>query len=265
MTTAPAAARMPSPGATLSRMRIALGTTVAVCAGAASKEQAAAAVAAAFAAVAQVDERLHPQGPHSDLRRLSAAAPGVAVPLWRGTFEVLRFAQQLHLCSGGVFDPCLPQRAGRLADIELLEEAGCRAIAHVPVALDCGGIAKGFAIDQAIAALHAAGCSAGLVNAGGDLRVFGRPTLVLLRHVSHLEPLELSEAALAVSDRDASNAPPGHRGYYLRGAAIAQPERYAAVRAPQAMHADALTKCVLLCPSDGSAALLRQFAAERLA
>jgi FAD:protein FMN transferase len=257
--TAPSAA-----GTVVRRLRIALGTTVAVAAQAPSPRQAAAAVDAAFAAVARVDERLHPGQVNSDLQRL-AASVGEAVTLWRGTFEVLRFAQQLSHASGGIFDPCLPQRAGRLGDIELLEGSCCRAIAHAPVALDCGGLAKGFAVDEAITALQSAGCSAGLVNAGGDLRVFGAPTVVLLRRADGLEPLELSQAALAVSDRDARHVPPGHRGYYVRGGAVAQGERYAAVRAAEAMCADALTKCVLLCPAEASAALLRHFGAVRLA
>ena len=39
--------------------------------------------------------------------------------------------------------------------------------------VDLGGIAKGFAVDRAVKALRHAGVSSGVVNAGGDLRVFG--------------------------------------------------------------------------------------------
>ena len=42
-----------------------------------------------------------------------------------------------------------------------------------PLTIDLGGIAKGFAVDCAINALRNANARAGLVNAGGDLRVFG--------------------------------------------------------------------------------------------
>ncbi|WP_197711813.1 FAD:protein FMN transferase [Polynucleobacter necessarius] len=42
-----------------------------------------------------------------------------------------------------------------------------------PVCLDLGGIAKGFAVDMAVKILISEGVSAGIVNAGGDLRVFG--------------------------------------------------------------------------------------------
>ena len=41
------------------------------------------------------------------------------------------------------------------------------------IALDFGGIAKGFAIDRAVATLRASGARRATVNAGGDLRVMG--------------------------------------------------------------------------------------------
>ena len=48
--------------------------------------------------------------------------------------------------------------------------------------IDLGGIAKGYAVDMAVAALQAAGATQGIVNAGGDLRVFGEmPETVWLR------------------------------------------------------------------------------------
>jgi len=39
--------------------------------------------------------------------------------------------------------------------------------------IDLGGIAKGFGVNQAVKSLKADGISAGIVNAGGDIRVFG--------------------------------------------------------------------------------------------
>jgi thiamine biosynthesis lipoprotein len=42
--------------------------------------------------------------------------------------------------------------------------------------VDLGGIAKGYAIDAAAEALQAAGASSGLVDIGGDLRLFGSPS-----------------------------------------------------------------------------------------
>ena len=67
--------------------------------------------------------------------------------------------------------------------------------------LDLGGIAKGFAVDVAIHALHAGGCTLGAVNAGGDLRRFGpEPEVIHLRRPQGLMPIaELRCGAIATS------------------------------------------------------------------
>jgi FAD:protein FMN transferase len=244
-------------------MRLGMGTWVAIEATAESATVAATAIEAAFAAVAQVERRMHPTRAGSDLARINGATLGVRTPIHASTAEVLSLAQHLHELTEGVFDPCLPLRSGRLADLELGRspcEGQCWAIAHAPLALDLGGIAKGYAIDCAVEALREAGCAAGSVNAGGDLRLFGaRPETILLRRADHsYRPQVLENAALAVSDLDEPRRPPEHRGYYVRRGerirrepgrdTVGVPPRHAAVIAPDAMSADALTKCVLLCP-----------------
>jgi thiamine biosynthesis lipoprotein len=152
--------------------------------------------------------------------------------------------------------------------VELIDEPRPAVIGHAPVALDCGGIAKGYGVDRAIEALRGAGGTAGLVNAGGDVRVFGplRETVLLRRADGAYRPIELEDAAVAVSDRDARHPPSGHRGYYVRSAAPAPgTPRYAAVRAPAAMTADALTKCALLCSATLCQTLLHELGSESLA
>ncbi|HHS12163.1 MAG TPA: FAD:protein FMN transferase [bacterium] len=54
-----------------------------------------------------------------------------------------------------------------------LTKQGVR-LAREGMSIDLGGIAKGFIIDRAVEVLQNAGLSAGIVDAGGDLRVFGR-------------------------------------------------------------------------------------------
>ena len=211
---------------------------------------------------------MHPQRAGSDLAHLHAAPAGEAVRIDPATWAVLQFAQRLFALSGGVFDPCLPHSHGRMCDLEL-SPAGQAPWARAGAALhiDCGGIAKGFAVDRAMDALRAAGCTAGVVNAGGDLRVYGpQPQTLLLRRADGTYlPCELADAALAVSDLDAANRPPEHRGYYRRGGPGTAARRYAAVRAREAMVADALTKCVVLCEAPLARAVVRELSAEILA
>ena len=137
------------------------------------------------------------------------------------------------------------------------------SICHAPVELDLGGIAQRHAIDRAVEKLQELGCASGLVNAGGDLRVFGdrAETIFLRRRVSEptFHPLSLKNTALAVSDLDADNRPSEHQGYYIRGrdSNLTTP-RYATVIASTAAVADALTKCVLLCPTKLGMCVLKE-------
>jgi FAD:protein FMN transferase len=247
----PARPQRPAPVRSLRRLRVALGTWVAIEATAGSEATAAGAIEAAYGAISEVERRMHPEREGSDIARINSAPLLVQTPVHASTWEVLRLAQRLNELTRGVFDPCLPLRAGRLSDLELSGPSSGSApwvVCRAPLALDLGGIAKGYAIDRAIAALAVA-CRAGAVNAGGDLRLFGaRRETILLRYRGHgYQALVLQNAALAVSDLDEPRRPPGHRGYYVRSGAAGASRRYAAVQAPDAMTADALTKCVLLC------------------
>jgi len=87
-------------------------------------------------------------------------------------------------CGGAVFlDP-------ETSTIEL--EPGVR--------LDLGGIAKGYAADRAAAILAEAGPC--LVDAGGDIALWGRPWQIGLEMADGTLTLELFEGALATSGRD---------------------------------------------------------------
>jgi FAD:protein FMN transferase len=232
------------------RLRVAMGTWIAIEAAAPTEPLAAAGIEAAYRAIADVEQRMHPRREGSEIARLNSTAPRTRVPIADSTWRVLHLAQAVHLLCDGAFDPCLPSHAGRLPDLMLSapEMKSRSALCRVPLALDLGGIAKGYAIDRAIKALRAAGCVSGFVNAGGDLRVYGRSESVLLRRADGVcEPLTLNNAALAVSDLDVddSERPAEHQGYYRHSQARGPAPRYAAVVAPSAGVADALTKCVL--------------------
>ena len=177
---------------------------------------------------------MHPRREGSDLARINSAPPETHVPITDSTWQVLRLSQAVHALSDGTFDPCLPSHAGRLTDVVLSapEVQPRSALCRLPLALDLGGIAKGYAIDRAIEALRTARCTSGLVNAGGDLRVYRRSECVLLRRADDsCEPLTLTNAALAVSDvdLDAHRRPAEHQGYYQRTGAMGPTPRYAAV------------------------------------
>lgn len=88
-----------------------------------------------------------------------------------------------------------------MAQLEL--DPGSIRSSNPNVRLDFGGFAKGIAVDYAIKVLQDAGVAGGMVNAGGDLRAFGkkfgRPWRVAVRHPSEGTVL----AGLEVADDEA--------------------------------------------------------------
>jgi len=258
--------------ATVRRARPLLGTLVEITAAGPDAESA---VAQAFHAVEQVHGLMSYHDRASDISRLNreAAFQPVAVHAW--TWQVLAAARAFSEASGGLFDITVAPTLTRLGylprhadfprasghadwrDIELLPQQQVRFTR--PLRVDLGGIAKGFAVDKAIETLQAHGISAGRVNAGGDLRLFGpKAETVHVRHPhspSLLLPLsELRNGAAATS---AGYFAPKHVGgrqisphiHPHTGQAVASGTS-ATVLAADCMTADALTKIVLAdCPA----------------
>lgn len=69
-------------------------------------------------------------------------------------------------------DKVLPLVNYRLVEID--QSTGTVFLPKTGMALDLGGIAKGYAVDKAIAILKAQGIQSALINAGGDVRVIGK-------------------------------------------------------------------------------------------
>jgi len=172
----------------------------------------------AFAAIRHVHERMSFHADDSDLARLRAAVSGQVVRVDRETCFVLSKALDLYRASGGLFDVgvgarlaragFLPAKSaagdvvafGTCADIEIVGEDA--VLLRRPVLIDLGGIAKGHAVDRAIAVLREADVPAACVNAGGDLRVFGACGWPIgLRDADGVvrQHLSLTEAAIASS------------------------------------------------------------------
>lgn len=210
-----------APAAEFRRARPLLGTLVEITAGGLPPRALERAVQSAFAAIARVHARFSFHEPASDVARLNRDAAHRPVAVHPETWTLLRRALALSRQTAGAFDltvarrlvtwgllPAPGARGGRVArggnwrHIELCP--GNRVRFHTPLLVDCGGIAKGHAVDEAVRALRRAGVPAGLVNAGGDLRTFGAtPRIVHLRHPGEpgrflLSP-PLRDVALATS------------------------------------------------------------------
>jgi thiamine biosynthesis lipoprotein len=256
------------------RARPLLGTFVEIAAADAARPAMESAIEAAFAAVAKVHRLMSFHDPDSDVSRVNRDAGTRAVAVHPWTYHVIETALDLHRGSGGAFDIAvapvlqnfgmLPRTgndtqpivaAGSTADvIELLPGHRVR-LRKRDAAIDLGGIAKGFAVDRAIAVLRDSGVARGVVNAGGDLAAFGRlPETVHIRDPRDpsrpLCHVEIADAALASSGRCLD--PLQSNG--TQSTAVIDPRAQAPVRAiagasvlaPSCMIADALTKVVMI-------------------
>jgi FAD:protein FMN transferase len=179
------------------RCRPLLGTFVEIVAHACCDAALSLEIDDAFNAIEKVHRLMSFHDPSSDVSRMNRKAfrHGVAVHPW--TWRVMRAAQRFAEESHGAFDVTvapvladsnhLPRRdyhfnpVGTWRDIVLRKNNEVSFRSRLIV--DLGGIAKGFAVDRAVEALLDAGVSSGIVNAGGDLRIFGsKRQMIRLRH-----------------------------------------------------------------------------------
>jgi thiamine biosynthesis lipoprotein len=273
--------------ANLQRARPLLGTLVEIAAGGAPANEVQAAISRAFARIEEIQTRMSWHNRESELSCLNRAAHRGWMEISPDLASVLRMAMDLARHSDGLFDPTiapllcesghLPRHPDAPPDAaaaawHAIELETNRVRFAQPLAIDLGGIAKGYAVDAALAVLAEAGLESARVNAGGDLARFGlQPEAIRVRHPRHpvhtLHLIDLQNGAVATS-----------AGYYQtrcnvdqRVSPLRHPKTHASlclddsisVVAPTCMLADALTKVVAADPA-GAPARLRAFGAQAL-
>jgi FAD:protein FMN transferase len=158
-----------------------------------------AAIDAAFRELRWVERTMSRFRPDSDVWRVNAAAGSDPVAVGEATARVVAEGLRWAEASAGAFDPSIG-RAVALWDVGRRREppspAAVRSLAGrglyrsvevdrwkgrtvvrlgvAEAALDLGGIAKGYGVDRAVAALRSWGIGRGLVNVGGDLYALGQ-------------------------------------------------------------------------------------------
>ena len=161
-----------------------------------SKEKIGNAIDRAFQVMEEAEVRTSVYVDSSEVVRINDASGRRRVPILPETFSLLKQSVEVSVATGGAFDitvgaiksawhfeadhPHVPDASEIRSllprvnfrrillgkDNVLLAERGMR--------IDMGGVAKGFVIDQGVGVLKGAGIRAGLIDAGGDLRIFGQ-------------------------------------------------------------------------------------------
>ena len=163
------------------------------------RARADAAAVAGYRRVAELDNIMSDYDPHSELMRLCQKPAETPEHVSRDLFDILQYSQKVSEESGGVFDVTVGpfvqlwrtarKKKALPAPAELAEAArvvGYRklvldareqtATLAVPnMRLDLGGIAKGYAADQALAVMRRMSTTRAMVAASGDIALGDPP------------------------------------------------------------------------------------------
>jgi len=145
------------------------------------------AIPATFARIKELDDKLSDYKPDSELNRVCRTAHERPVRVSDDLFRVLEAAQQIAYDTDGAFDVTVGPlthlwRQRKLPTPEAMSRVGYRNLVLdsknrtvflklAGMQLDLGGIAKGFAADEALAVLRARGVPRALVAVSGDLAI----------------------------------------------------------------------------------------------
>jgi thiamine biosynthesis lipoprotein len=208
-----------------------MGTVVRIMLYARDEPEAARASAAAFDRIARLDAALSDYRDDSELTALSRRSGTGPVAVSDGLFRVLEAAQAIAKASDGAFDVTVgpmsvlwrqARRRQQLPDADRLAAARARAgyaklaldaaartatLQEPGMQLDLGGIAKGFAADEAMRVLQSNGIARALIAAGGDVVASGAPpgergwtvAIGTIAGTAALPPLALSRGAVSTS------------------------------------------------------------------
>lgn len=242
----------------------------------------------------EVNTALNSWSPDSEISRLSRAAADSTVnvsPLLR---TCLSRSLQLHEQSGGAFDPTAEslmrlwgfyRRKGILPSVAALDSAladlgqwrmqgnpACVVKEKPGTQFDLGGIAKGLAVDLAVARLRKAGLKDGLLDLGGNLYCMGGAPgrenwRVGIRNPRNRDELfatvTISEASVATSGSyERFVTIDGHRYGHIMNPATGRPAEgllSATVIADEGILADGLSTTLFVLGPDAALGFLAKY------
>ncbi|MEL7450548.1 MAG: FAD:protein FMN transferase [Pseudomonadota bacterium] len=204
----PLLATTPAHAAWMSGEEAIMGTSIAVQLWAEDGAKGDAAVRSVFDEMHRIDNLMSTWKDHTELSRINATAAAGPVDISDELCDLIARALTFSEFTGGAFDVTYASvgqlydyRAGVRPDDSSRTEA-LKAVGHKLVDLDCdkgviryqrdgvkidlGGIAKGYAVEGAVATLREMGIEHAIVSAGGDSRILGdrrgRPWTVGVRN-----------------------------------------------------------------------------------
>lgn len=176
--------------------KILMGTVVEITVGSNSETKARQSIARAFEEIERVERFASAHLADSAVSKLNTAGHGSPVRIGKELLAMLELAREISEQSSGAFDVS----SGPITQLWMIDDGGrvpskqelASSVARVGyegivtskngdevvlekqgMALDLGGIAKGWAVDRAVEKLEELGVRSAIVDAGGDLRLIG--------------------------------------------------------------------------------------------
>lgn len=272
----------------VTRAQIALGTMIEIQVRGLARDQADAAINAAFAEIRRIDTLFSTYTPVGPVWRLNHSRDTV-VTVPPEVHALLLRCDTLWRASGGAFDaateplvrawgfdsetPAVPTDAA-LADAmarsgwsRISIDANRRIRKAPDAAVNFGAIAKGYAVDRAVAMLARHGAHDALVNAGGEIRATGGSWQVGIQHPRSpselLAVVELRGRAIATSgDYEQYFESGGTRYHHIFDPATGRPAPHCqsvSIIANDDMTADALATAVFVLGPERGMEFLTQY------
>jgi len=239
-----------------------------------------AALDAVFDEMHRIDRLMSPHKPASELSRINREAAQHAVPLREEMATLIGRALDFSARTDGAFDisfaaigQLYDYRAGTVPSPQLLaaarglvdwrelhldRQAGTLRFGRAGMRIDLGGIAKGHAVDRAVALLRQRGIRHAMVAAGGDSHLLGdrrgRPWQLGIAHPrrrgENVAVLPLQDTAVSTSgDYERGFERGGVRHHHLidpRTGDSARAATSVTVLAPDGVTAEALSKMLFI-------------------
>jgi thiamine biosynthesis lipoprotein len=176
--------------------QVAMGTVIEITLIVNDEEKANKAALQAFQEIKRIETLMSPWLDSSDVTRINRSSGKERVKVSPETMEVIKKAQEISELSEGGFDitadaltelwrgarkkkipPSIEEVKEKLGLVNFknieMDQEGKVFLKKKGMAIDLGGIAKGYAVDRAFELLKSLGYKNLIVNAGGDLRVGG--------------------------------------------------------------------------------------------
>ncbi|MBP1736793.1 MAG: putative thiamine biosynthesis lipoprotein [Oscillospiraceae bacterium] len=248
--------------------------------------------------VLELDDRLSVFKASSEISQLNASAGHNFVPVSPDTLTLLKTAKRVSILSNGAFSVTsrpltalwairtshstipdgmeIEQARKLVGDRDLiLDESGCRAMLNRrEQAVDLGGIAKGFAADEARRILKEGEVIDAIINLGGTVIVMGTPKTVGIQHPGKSTGIPMgqlriqNQAVVTSGSYERFSEAGGILHHHIldpeTGASAASGLCSVTVIGTCAMELDALSTAMFVMGMEQGAQLAKQFGAETI-